>query len=110
MTVVVNPAGFTIDDSVAQAQGVTSVQITVGTTSGGPYTTATWTLTAAQVAAGLAGGVFSGTLASIGDTLGAGTYYAVATVTNAAGTSGPSPQVEFQVVTVPTAPSAFSLA
>lgn len=109
MTVPVNPASFTITDAVASAQSVTGVTINVGTATGGPYTHS-YPLTAAEVTAGLTAGSFTGTLASIGEALGAGTYYAVATATNAAGTSGNSPEVEFIVLAVPTPPTAFSVA
>jgi len=89
MSAVLNPVTFTIGDAVASTQSVTGVTILVGTTSGGPYTHS-YPLTAAEVSAGLASGSFTGTLASIGETLGPGLYFAVATA--------------------PTAPTSFSVA
>lgn len=108
---VTNPTGFTITDAVAAAQQVTGVTIIVGVATGGPYTAGTFPLTAAEVAAGLAAnGVFTGTLASIGENLPPGTYFAVATATNAAGVSKDSPEIEFTVLAAPTAPTGFSVA
>lgn len=109
MAAVLNPTGFTITDTAAQAQNVTAITIMVGTASGGPYTHS-YPITGAELSAGLASGTFTGTLASIGETLGAGTYFAVCTATNAAGTSGVSPEASFQVLSVPSAPTnlAFS--
>lgn len=109
MAAVINPTGFTITDATAQANGVTGLTINVGTVSGGPYPHS-YQVTAAELAAGLASGTFTGTLASIGETLGAGTYFAVATATNAAGVSAPSPEASFQVLPVPVAPTALSFA
>jgi hypothetical protein len=106
---VVNPNTFTVSDPVASAQSVTGVTILVGTVSGGPYPNV-YPLTAAEISAGLASGTFTGTLASIGETLPSGTYFAVATATNAIGTSGNSPEVTFQVLTAPSAPVSLVLA
>jgi len=104
---VVNPKNFDIVDAVAAAQSVTGLTLLVGTASGGPYPNA-FPLTAAEVSAGLAAGNFSGTLQSIGEALGPGTYFAVATATNLGGTSGSSPEASFQVPSPPTAPTALS--
>jgi hypothetical protein len=109
VTTVVNPLNFAITDVVAQSQSVTLISINVGTVSGGPYTAHSYPLTAAELAAGMAAGNFSGTLASIGENLPPGTYFAVATATNAAGTSAPSPEVSFQVLATPSPPTAFSV-
>lgn len=106
---VLNPTSFTVTDTQAQAQGVSAITITVGVAAGGPYTTGSYPITAAELSAGLASGNFTGTLASIGETLASGTYFAVCTATNAAGVSGNSPEVEFQVLKVPTPPTAFVL-
>jgi hypothetical protein len=104
---VLNPTQFTITDPTAQAQGIIGITLLVGTATGGPYPHS-YPLTAAEVSAGLASGSFTGTLASVGETLGAGTYYAVATATNAAGTSGVSPEASFQALSVPTAPTVLA--
>ena len=106
---VLNPTNFTVSDPVASAENVTGVTILVGTVSGGPYTHS-YPLTAAEISAGLASGSFTGTLASIGETLPRGTYFAVAKATNAVGASGNSPEVTFQVETAPSAPVSLVLA
>jgi len=106
---VLNPTTFTITDTTAQSNGVTGLNINVGTVAGGPYTAHSYPLTAAEVSAGLPTGTFTGSLASIGEALGPGTYFAVSTATNASGTSGNSPEVNFQVQTAPVAPSAFTV-
>lgn len=104
---VVNPKSFDIIDAAAQSEGVTAITLMVGTVSGGPYPNV-YPITGAELAAGLSSGNFQGTLASIGETLGPGTYFAVATATNAGGTSGFSPEATFQVVAPPTAPTGLS--
>lgn len=104
---VLNPTTATITDPTAAADGVTGIAIHVGTATGGPYPTV-FQLTAAEVSAGLASGNFTATLASIGDNLGSGTYFAVATATNATGVSGNSPEASFQVQKVPSAPTVLS--
>jgi hypothetical protein len=106
---MLNPTTFTITDANAKAEGVTAVTILVGGTTGGPYPNS-FPITAAELTAGLPTGNFTGTLASIGETLGAGTYFAVATATNATGVSAHSPEVTFQILALPSAPTAFSLA
>jgi hypothetical protein len=78
MAAVLNPTTFSITDAAASAQTVTTVTIMVGTTAGGPYPNA-FQLTASETTAGLASGTFTGTLASIGEHLGPGLYFAVAT-------------------------------
>lgn len=107
MAAVVNPKNVDVLDAVAAADGVTGITLLVGTVSGGPYPNA-FPLTAAEVAAGLSAGNFAATLASIGETLGPGTYFAVATATNLGGTSGFSPEASFQVVAPPHAPTGLS--
>lgn len=109
-TPVLNPVNFNIVDTVASAQGVTSITINVGVATGGPYTTASFKLTAAEISAGLAAGTFTGTLASVGDALPAGNYFAVCTATNATGTSGNSPEAAFTVQAAPSPPTGFTLA
>jgi hypothetical protein len=106
---VLNPTTFTITDATAKADGVTAITVHVGTTTGGPYPTA-FPITSGELSAGMASGNFTGTLASIGDSLGAGTYFAVATATNPTGVSGNSPEVTFQVLALPQAPTVFSVA
>ena len=110
MAVVLNPTTFNITDTLASVQSITGLKILVGTVSGGPYTAGTFNLTAAEVSAGLASGNFTGTLASIGENLGPGTYFAVAEAVNTAGTSANSPEVSIQVLAAPTAPTVFIVA
>jgi len=108
---VTNPLNFAIGAPSAQADGVTAVEIHVGTTAGGPYTAHTYPLTAAEVSAGLAaGGNFSGTLVSVGEALGPGTYFGVSVVKNATGVSGNSPEASFQVQAAPSPPVSFTVA
>jgi hypothetical protein len=107
--VYTDPKQFTITESdLAAAATVTSGQILVGTVSGGPYPTI-YNLTTAEITAGLANGIFTGTLASVGEKLGAGKYYAVAQLINAAGIGPLSAEVEV-VFDEPLAPPNFGLA
>lgn len=110
MSVTVNPKGFSITDAAAAAQNVTSFNVMVGTATGGPYTAATASV--ALSALTLANGVYTGTWSELtfAPALSSFTnYFAVVEAVNAQGVSGPSPEVEFQVETVPTAPTAFTL-
>lgn len=104
-TPVQNPVNFQITDPTFVADAVTSMTIEVGTTSGGPYPNS-FTVPAADVTA-QSGGVVKGTLASLNMGLGNGTYFAVATATNANGTSKPTPETSFQILGEPSAPTAL---
>ena len=107
---LLNPTAFSFAEANASAQQLTGAVIRVGVATGGPYTTGTFPITAAELSAGLSSGNFSGTLASIGDSLPAGNYFAVVTATNAVGSSGNSNEFAFQVLGVPAPPTNFSLA
>jgi hypothetical protein len=109
-TPVKNPTTFQIVDTTLIADKVTAMAVSFGTVSGGPYT-----LIAAVPAVditGAANGVVSGTLASLNEQLAPGIWYAVASATNATGTSGNSPEVAFEIVSalpLPAAPTGFTL-
>lgn len=107
MTVPVNPVNFQITDPTFVADSVTSMTLEVGTVTGGPYPQS-FTVPAADVTAE-AGGVVKGTLASLNMALANGTYFMVATATNAVGTSKPSPEVSFQILGAPAPPTQLSV-
>jgi hypothetical protein len=93
----VNPKVMTWVEENQAAQGVTDFKVLVGTTKGGPYPLvfdAGLNLTEQVSALGLADGV----------------YYAVTVAVNAAGTSDPSNEIEFQILKVPSAPVNFTVA
>lgn len=108
--IVLNPAGpFTIAQGTSSfgGEGVTGAVITYGGTSGGPYPN-TYVVPSSVVSTDEASGTITMALPT---GLAYGTYFAVAYVVNAAGTSGASDEVGWAVepTTVPAAP-VFSIA
>ena len=104
----VNPKSFTITDPTFVADQVTSMNLCFGTAKGGPYPTVV-AVPAADITAEV-GGVVTGTFASLNETLAPGIWYGVAQAVNGAGTSGNSPEYEFQILPLPAAPTSFTLA
>lgn len=109
MTAVVNPKTFSITDPTFTADAVTAMTISVGTAAGGPYS-----LVLPVPAADLSsqsGGVVTGAVTGLTHwPTTAGTYFAVATATNATGTSSPSPEASFQIQATANPPTALSFA
>jgi hypothetical protein len=109
-TPVINPSkGFQIAQGAANfvAEGVTAATVQYGTVEGGPYP-ATFTVPPSLVAADEASGTITVPLPA---GLAFGTYYGIATVTNAAGASAASNEAAWtlQPTAVPAAPT-FSIA
>lgn len=105
-TPVVNPkTGFTISQGTSTfvAEGVTGATVAYGQTSGGPYPNVD-VIPAALVSADEASGNI---VVALPAGLAFGTYYAVATVSNAAGNSLTSNEAAWTLAptTVPTAPT-----
>jgi hypothetical protein len=111
MATVLNPKIVTIGDANIAAQSVTSFNVLVGTSTGGPYTTSTGTLPNSSLTDSGTGATgpfsaisFSPALSNFVN------YYAVCQAVNSQGASTDSPEVEFQIQSLPTAPTAFTLA
>lgn len=112
MSALVNPKTITVTDASVAAQSVSSFVLSVGTATGGPYTAATATVPVASFTAE-ANGAYSIAMANVAFTPPLSsftTYFMVAEADNSAGASGGSPEVSFQIVSVPTAPTALALA
>jgi hypothetical protein len=105
----VNPTTFTITDALVTAESVTGFNVSLGQTSGGPYTLKA-PVPAADLANDASGSVV-GKIADLNEQLAPGQWYAVASAVNANGESANSPEAAFTIVPPPpTAPSAFTLA
>lgn len=108
MTPVVNPKTFTITDTTASAESVTSFNIEAGQTSG-QYTVKV-PVPLANVSGADSHGNYVVTIADLHLQLAPGLWYAAATAVNAAGESASSPEVLMQILPPPSPPSAFSAA
>lgn len=108
-TPVVNPTTFTITDSKAVTDNVTSFDVDFGRASG------TYTLTAsvplANVTVDITKNTYSGKIADLHEQLGAGAWFVAARAVNANGVSAESPEATFTIVPPPpSAPEAFDVA
>lgn len=104
MTTPTNPTTFSITDPTFTADGVTTLQVQFGQTSGKYSLTATVPVADITVANG--GATVSGALSDLEKQLAPGNWFAIAIAINATGASKPSPEIEFTVVPpVPSAPS-----
>jgi hypothetical protein len=109
MSAVVNPTNMNVADANAAANGVTAFKVSLGTASGGPYTGPVATVPVASMTNN--GSVYTVPMAQVtwNPALTNGvTYFGVAEAVNAGGASPPSPEASFQMVSLPTAPTALS--
>lgn len=108
-TPVTNPSTFTITDSNATTDNVTSFDVDFGRASG------VYTLTApvplANVTVDTAKNTYTGKIADLHQQLGAGQWFCAARAVNANGVSAESPEATFTIVPPPpSAPEAFEVA
>lgn len=106
---VTNPTTFTITDSTATADNVTSFDVDFGRASG------QYTLTAPvpieNVTVDTTKNTYTGKIADLHQQLGAGQWFCAARAVNANGVSAESPEATFTIVPPPpSAPEAFSVA
>jgi len=104
--IVTNPTTFTITDSKAVTESVTSFKVDFGRASG------VYTLTAdvplANVTVDTAANTYAGKIADLHEQLGAGQWFVAARAVSANGVSVDSPEATFNIVPPPpSAPEAF---
>lgn len=109
MPPVTNPTTFTITDSNAVSDGVTSFDVDFGRSSGQYTLTASVPL--ANVTVDTTANTYTGKVADLHEQLGAGQWFGAARAVNANGVSSESPEATFTIVPpAPSAPEGFSVA
>ncbi len=106
---VTNPTTFTITDSKAAAETVTSFDVDFGRTSGQYTLTASVPL--ANVTIDTTKNTYSGKIADLHQQLGAGQWFCAARAVSINGVSNESPETTFTIVPPsPSAPEGFEVA
>lgn len=108
-TPVVNPTTFTITDSKAVTDNVTSFDVDFGRASG--QYTLTSSVPLSNVTVDTTANTYSGKIADLHEQLGAGQWFVAARAVNANGASSESPEATFTIVPPPpSAPESFDVA
>lgn len=108
-TPVINPTTFTITDSNAVTESVTSFDVDFGRASGQYTLTASVPL--ANVTVDTTKNTYAGKIDDLHQQLGAGQWFVACRAVNANGASTESPEATFTIVPpAPSAPEAFTVA